>query len=149
MGEALLSGMIAGGLPATDLAIVETLPSRREELAGAHPGVAVLEGPAPCAAAVLAVKPAIAAAAARAVADVGVERVLSVAGGVTTRALEEAGAGRLRVVRAMPNTPALIGAGAAAICAGASPTRGTWPGPRRSSVPSASSCGCRSRRWTP
>jgi pyrroline-5-carboxylate reductase len=44
--------------------------------------------------------------------------VLSVAAGVTTRAIEAAAARQLAVVRAMPNTPALIGAGAAAISPG-------------------------------
>jgi pyrroline-5-carboxylate reductase len=67
---------------------------------------------------VLAVKPADVADAAAAVADAGAERLVSVAAGVTTQAIERAVGGRLRVVRAMPNTPALVGAGAAAICAG-------------------------------
>jgi pyrroline-5-carboxylate reductase len=43
--------------------------------------------------------------------------VLSIAAGVTLRQLEAA-LGTIPVVRAMPNTPALIGAGAAAIAAG-------------------------------
>jgi pyrroline-5-carboxylate reductase len=68
--------------------------------------------------AVLAVKPADVLAAARDVADVGVRRILSVAAGVTTAAIERAVAGPLAVVRAMPNTPALVGAGAAAISPG-------------------------------
>ena len=41
------------------------------------------------------------------------------AAGVTTRAIEDAAGRPVRVVRAMPNTPALIGAGAAAISPGA------------------------------
>jgi len=41
-----------------------------------------------------------------------------VAAGITTRAIEDAAGEGVRVVRAMPNTPALIGAGAAAVCAG-------------------------------
>jgi pyrroline-5-carboxylate reductase len=44
--------------------------------------------------------------------------VLSVAAGVTTRAIESAAGRPLPVVRAMPNTPALVGAGASAISAG-------------------------------
>ena len=120
MGEALLSGLIAGGLAPAELAVAEPLPSRREELLAAHPGVEVVEAPVECAAAVLAVKPPVAPGVAAALADLGAERVLSIAAGVTTQTIEEAAGGRLRVVRAMPNTPALIGAGAAAICAGAS-----------------------------
>jgi len=67
---------------------------------------------------VLAVKPDDVPAAARAVVAAGCERILSVAAGVTTRAIEAAAGRELPVVRAMPNTPALIGAGAAAISPG-------------------------------
>jgi pyrroline-5-carboxylate reductase len=118
MGEALLAGLIAAGRAAEELAVAEISPSRREELTAAHPGVAVVEAPVPAAAAVLAVKPGDVADAARAVAEAGAERLLSVAAGVTTEAIERAVGGGVRVVRAMPNTPALVGAGAAAICAG-------------------------------
>jgi pyrroline-5-carboxylate reductase len=68
----------------------------------------------PAAGAVVAVKPADVAAACAAL-DVG--RVLSIAAGVTIAAIEGAIAG-IPVVRAMPNTPALVGAGAAAIAGG-------------------------------
>jgi pyrroline-5-carboxylate reductase len=118
MGEALLGGLLAAGRPEGELAVAEVSSSRREELAEAHPGVAVVEAVVPAPAAVLAVKPGDVADAARAVADAGARRVLSVAAGVTTRAIEAAAARRLAVVRAMPNTPALIGLGAAAISPG-------------------------------
>jgi pyrroline-5-carboxylate reductase len=118
MGEALLGGLISAGRAPGELAVAEVLASRRDELAAAHPGVAIVEQIVPAAAAVLAVKPGDVGGAARAVADAGARRVLSVAAGVTTRAIEEAAARRLAVVRAMPNTPALIGAGAAAISPG-------------------------------
>lgn len=120
MGEALLTGLLAAGRRASDLVVVEVSAPRREELAAAHPDVTVTEHVAPCGGAVLAVKPVDVPAAARAVADVGTERVLSVAAGVTTDAIERAAGRPLAVVRAMPNTPALIGAGAAAISAGSS-----------------------------
>jgi pyrroline-5-carboxylate reductase len=119
MGEALLGGLLAAGRAASELAVVEVSPTRREALASAYPGVAVVEAPVAAASAVLAVKPGDVTGAARAVADAGCRRVLSVAAGVTTQAIEAAADERLRVVRAMPNTPALIGAGAAAISAGA------------------------------
>jgi pyrroline-5-carboxylate reductase len=118
MGEALLGGLLAAGRPAGELAVAEVSPSRRKALAAAHPGVAVVPAPVAAGSAVLAVKPGDVAGAARAVADAGAARVLSVAAGVTTQAIEAASDGRLRVVRAMPNTPALIGAGAAAISPG-------------------------------
>ena len=44
--------------------------------------------------------------------------VLSFAASVTTAAIEEAAGCDLAVVRAMPNTPAMIGAGVTALCAG-------------------------------
>ena len=68
----------------------------------------------------LAVKPGDVAHAARAVADAGARRILSVAAGVTTRAIEDAAGRTLAVVRAMPNTPALVRAGVAAISPGSS-----------------------------
>lgn len=44
--------------------------------------------------------------------------VISVAAGITISALEAAAAENIRVIRAMPNTPALVGKGAAAYCLG-------------------------------
>jgi pyrroline-5-carboxylate reductase len=64
------------------------------------------------------IAPSTVPAAARAVAEAGARRVLSVAAGVTTASIEAAAGQALSVVRAMPNTPALIGAGAAAISPG-------------------------------
>jgi pyrroline-5-carboxylate reductase len=118
MGEALLGGLLAAGRPAEELGVAEVFAQRRAELEAAHPGVTVVAEPVAACGAVLAVKPNDVADAARAVAGAGCERILSVAAGVTTRAIEEA-AGELPVVRAMPNTPALVGAGAAAISPGA------------------------------
>src|SRR5690242_15791726 len=118
MGEALLAGLLAAGRPAAELAVAEVAAPRREALETAHPGVTVVEAPVAAAGAILAVKPGDVPAAAAAMADAGAERVLSVAAGVTTEAIERATGGRVRVVRAMPNTPALIGGGASAIAPG-------------------------------
>jgi pyrroline-5-carboxylate reductase len=54
------------------------------------------------------------------VAAAGCDRLLSIAAGVTIATLEDAlgGPESVRVVRAMPNTAALVGAGAAAIAPG-------------------------------
>jgi pyrroline-5-carboxylate reductase len=122
MGEALLGGLLAAGRPPEALAVAEVAPARREQLSAAFAGVRVVDAPVSAAGAVLAVKPGDVAAAARGVAEAGAERVLSVAAGVTTRAMEEAIGRPLPVVRAMPNTPALVGEGAAAISAGSSAT---------------------------
>jgi pyrroline-5-carboxylate reductase len=64
------------------------------------------------------VKPGDVPAACRAVAEAGTDRVLSIAAGVTVATLEGALAPGTAVVRAMPNTPALVGVGAAAIAPG-------------------------------
>ncbi len=119
MGEAILGGLIASGRPAEAFAVAEVSPPRREALAAAYPGVEVVGAPIAASGAVLAVKPGDIAASAKAVAAAGCERILSVAAGVTTKAIEAAVGEPLPVVRAMPNTPALVGAGAAAISAGA------------------------------
>jgi pyrroline-5-carboxylate reductase len=118
MGEALLAGLLAAGHAPADLAVSEVSAARRDQLTAAHPGVTVAEAPVEADAAILAVKPGDITSAAAAVADVGVKRLLSVAAGVSTDAIERACGNRVRVVRAMPNTPAFVRAGAAAIAAG-------------------------------
>jgi pyrroline-5-carboxylate reductase len=124
MGTALATGLLARAtLTAGDLAISEALETRRTQLAELLPGVAVSESVPPCAAAVLAVKPADVPPAATAAVAAGARRLLSIAAGVPTIAIERAAAAatdeRVAVVRAMPNTPALVGEGASAISAGA------------------------------
>ena len=118
MGEALVSGLLASGRAAGDLVVAEVGLSRRAELAEALPGVTVVAELVPVASAVLAVKPPDVPRVARQLAEAGARRLLSVAAGVTTGAIERAAGRSLAVVRAMPNTPALVGAGAAAICPG-------------------------------
>ena len=73
----------------------------------------------PCRSAILAVKPPDAAAAAAAARDAGATRLLSIAAGVRIETLQSAVGSGVAVVRAMPNTPALVGRGAAAIAGGA------------------------------
>jgi pyrroline-5-carboxylate reductase len=115
MGEALLGGLVASRwADPTELAVVEPVAARRDELTARFPGVTVSADPVPAAGAVVAVKPADVPAACR---SLQVGRLLSIAAGVTLATLEEA-AGDIPVVRAMPNTPALVGAGAAAIAGG-------------------------------
>ena len=118
MGEALVGGLLAGGRQPSDLAVVEPVAGRRQALEARFPGVVVTDSPLPADGAVLAVKPGTAVSAARAAGETGCRRVLSIAAGVTIAALEAALPASTPVVRAMPNTPALIRAGAAAIAGG-------------------------------
>jgi pyrroline-5-carboxylate reductase len=123
MGEALAVGLLEGGWEADDLAVAEVDADRHHQLEARLPGVRVVRNPAWAAGdadlLVLAVKPADAVPALVSCADVLPEGalVLSIAAGVTIGALEAVVPGR-PVVRAMPNTGALVGHGAAAIAAG-------------------------------
>jgi pyrroline-5-carboxylate reductase len=76
---------------------------------------------------VLAVKPAVVAAALGALADTGADLAaplwISIAAGIPLASLEAPLPTGARVVRAMPNTPALVRAGATAICGNAAATR--------------------------
>jgi pyrroline-5-carboxylate reductase len=121
MGEALLAGLLRSSwCELADLVVVERLDARQGELAESFAGLTVVDGPVPSEGAVLAVKPADVDDACKELAVAGVERVLSIAAGVTTEALEAALGGGVAVIRAMPNTPAVVGAGASAITPGAS-----------------------------
>lgn len=121
MGEALLAGLLdAGWASAGELAVVEAVEARRKELVDRFPGVAVSGTVPDTEGAVVAVKPGDVQAACRSV--VGAGRVLSVAAGIPLAKLEAWVGGGVPVVRAMPNTPALVGAGAAAISGGSSAT---------------------------
>ena len=119
MGEALLAGLLAAEWAgAAELAVAEKAESRRRQLEERFPGVDVGAQAVPGEGAVIAVKPEDVEAACRGVAEVGAERVLSIAAGVRLGHLESWLGPDVPVVRAMPNTPALVGAGAAAIAAG-------------------------------
>lgn len=121
MAEALLGGLLsAGKLDARDLRVVEPSAERREHLQATYPGIVVAEDPGPCDGLVIATKPDVVLDALAGATAHGARRVLSIAAGVSTVALEAAAGTGVAVVRAMPNTPALVGAGATAICAGAS-----------------------------
>ncbi|HEX7277366.1 MAG TPA: pyrroline-5-carboxylate reductase dimerization domain-containing protein, partial [Acidimicrobiales bacterium] len=119
MGEALVAGLLqAGWAGPGDMVVVEPVAARRAELASRFPGLAVSEAAVDADGAVLAVKPGDAEAACRAVAAAGAGRVLSIMAGVPTARIQAWLGSDVPVVRAMPNTPALVGAGAAAIAAG-------------------------------
>lgn len=118
MGEALLGGVLANEwAEAPDVVVVEPNDDRRAELARGYPGLVVADEVAPGVDAIIAVKPQHVPEVAGQLGRGGVERVLSVAAGVTIATMEAA-APQARVVRCMPNTPALVGEGASAIAGG-------------------------------
>lgn len=118
MGEALLGGLIAKGwASASELGVVELSEERRSYLAETFPGLQLVDDPGG-ADVVVAVKPQYVSDVAQSLHGSGTGRVLSIAAGVTITSMESWFDPGTRVVRAMPNTPALVGAGAAAIAAG-------------------------------
>ena len=121
MGAALVRGLIGSGWHPTDLAVTELSAPRRDELVDALPGVAISADVVGAAGVVVAVKPDAAEEACRAVATVNIDGsapVLSIMAGVSLGRLESWLAPGTPVVRAMPNTPAMVGAGVAAIAPG-------------------------------
>lgn len=127
MGAALLGGLVDGGWDPDDLVVAEIDAERRRELEQRHPKVRVVPSAAWAVAdagvVIVAVKPAdVAATLEQVQASLGPRAlVVSIAAGVTIGALEAAAPGR-PVVRAMPNTPALVGRGVSAIAGGAHAT---------------------------
>ncbi len=123
MGEALLGGLVDAGHAPDRLCVAEADPERRHALEQAWPGVRAVPSAAwalPDADVVIvAVKPGDVASLLDDAADAlrADALVLSIAAGVTIAELEARAPGR-PVVRAMPNTPALVRQGAAAIAGG-------------------------------
>lgn len=128
MGEALAAGALAAGVPAEQMAVADPDPARREHLGRAH-GVATHADNAAVLDAsdvvVLAVKPGLVGGVLVGLAGhpaAGRPLWISIAAGMPLARLEDALPSGARVVRAMPNTPALVGAGATAYVANAAAT---------------------------
>ncbi len=127
MGTALVAGLIDAGLEPETLAIAEADASRRRLLEDQLPGVRI----APSApwvvgdadVVIVAVKPVdVSAVLGAAEPALGADTlVVSIAAGVALATLEAALPGR-PVVRAMPNSPALVREGVAAVAGGAATT---------------------------
>ncbi|MCU1388008.1 MAG: proC [Ilumatobacteraceae bacterium] len=123
MGAALAGGLISSNWIAPgDLAIVEVIEPLRARLVEQFPGVTVTDVVPPCTAAVIAVKPPDAPAATAAAVAAGATRIVSVAAGVSIATLEAAAGPGVVVIRTIPNTPALVGLGAAGMSAGSEAT---------------------------
>ncbi len=115
MASALIGGLLKKGVDASWISVIEVSPAARERLAARH---GVRASTAPDAATqkadtlVLAVKPQdLRPAAAALAASVRGKLVVSIAAGVRLEALSRWLGGHRKLVRCMPNTPALIGAG--------------------------------------
>lgn len=125
MASALIGGLRRGGVAAEQILVVEPWAAQRERLAQAHGIQASEQASAVLAGAALvvwAVKPQLfAEAAAQCAAHVGAAVQLSVMAGIRSGTIAHATRTE-RVVRAMPNTPALIGRGIAGLFARAGVT---------------------------
>jgi len=114
MATALIGGLLEQGCAPTDLEVVDISPEARARLA--ERGVPAVGDLAACGGhydvIVLAVKPQQMAAVCEALRATAREvLIVSIAAGIRTDAIARWLGGHRRVVRAMPNTPALIGAG--------------------------------------
>ncbi len=121
MAGAIFGGLVRSGWPATSISVVEPAAEQRARIATAYPSVHLLAAAdatlASARIVVWAVKPqAFAEAAAPCAGFVGSALQLSVMAGIRSEALLHA-TGSQRIVRAMPNTPALIGQGIAGLFA--------------------------------
>lgn len=124
MGEALVRGLIGAGTYAPgDVVLCDSNVSRVEKLAeelGARTANSALEAAAGADAVLLAVKPKSVAAALEPLRDalLPTQILISVAAGVSISRLEACFSAQIPVIRVMPNTPSLVGAGASGFCGG-------------------------------
>jgi pyrroline-5-carboxylate reductase len=124
MASAMIGGLLARGAAPADIRVVEPQAAQAARLTARFPGIGVLPAAAGAAVAgtdivVLAVKPQQMQDAARQLSPFigAVPLVLTIAAGVRCADLSRWLGGYRRIVRAMPNTPALIGAGISALYA--------------------------------
>ena len=124
MATAIIGGLIAGGANARDFRVVEPQRPQQDKLVGLFPGIGIF-GEASAGAVdgaaivVLSIKPQQMRVAAQALAGhvAEVPVVMSIAAGVRLADLSRWMGGYVRLVRAMPNTPALIREGISGVFA--------------------------------
>lgn len=129
MGTALMEGAIRSGVVAVaDVTGVDPWQGARDHFATATGGARVaadIPALVDCEVILLCTKPLNVEGALREASRATAGKpllVISIAAGITLAALEEAASERIRVIRAMPNTPALVGRGAAGYCLGSRAT---------------------------
>jgi pyrroline-5-carboxylate reductase len=123
MAEAIIKGLLKGPFPAKEIVVGEPTEERRRLLAQRYRVQITadnLEVVKACDLIVLAVKPQISKEALSGIGSAfsGGKLLISILAGIATATLEEYFDGSPRVVRVMPNTPALVGEGASALCRG-------------------------------
>jgi pyrroline-5-carboxylate reductase len=123
MAEAIIKGLLTGGIQAGSIMVAEPLAARREYLASTYSVAAIESGPDVAGKAdiiVLAIKPQMADGVLSTLASVisTDKLIISIMAGTSTSSIQMALTGNVRVVRVMPNAAALIQAAASAICAG-------------------------------
>jgi len=126
MAEAMISGILKAGLAAPEQIMVSDLSDGRREHLQSKYGVAATRDNTKAVhhsdLLILAVKPYVMG---DVLAQTGGnicehQTVISIAAGITTGFIEQLLVGKVPVIRVMPNTPVLVGAGATAVC------RGRW-----------------------
>ena len=123
MSEAILRGVIGSGtLDPGSIVVSDPLGGRLEKLAGELQVAVTTDNlaAAACPRVVLAVKPQVMGEVLDGIAGAvsSDTLVVSIAAGIATGFIDERLSGRARIVRVMPNTPMLVGAGVSAIVAG-------------------------------
>jgi pyrroline-5-carboxylate reductase len=121
MAMSLISGLIGAGCDPESIAVSDPAADRRALLRelGVRTTPDNAEAVADADVVVLAVKPQVLGDALRALTNLGADRLLvSIAAGVPTTAIAACTSAAQPIVRAMPNTPALLGAGVTALYAG-------------------------------
>jgi pyrroline-5-carboxylate reductase len=123
MAEAIMRGLLREDV-GVGICVAEISPKRRDELTAQFPHVRIVGDAAEAAewgeVVILAIKPQQADGVLDLIEPVITNKklVISIIAGIPTTKIEANLIPGCRVIRAMPNTPALIGAGATAVCSG-------------------------------
>ncbi|MBJ7515264.1 MAG: NAD(P)-binding domain-containing protein, partial [Stenotrophomonas sp.] len=117
MARSLIAGLVRDGTPPADIHVAEPVAALRDALAadfGVRVYATASDAAAVASAWLLAVKPQVlreVCASLQSLATAKRPLLVSIAAGITSAQLERWLGGNIAVVRAMPNTPALLGAG--------------------------------------
>jgi len=122
MASALLEGILRAGITsAKNIFVTDKLPAASKELAaktGAQARASNAEVAAAAGTLILCVKPGDVPEALKECGNLTGKLLISIAAGVTLGRLKDSAPGKPRVIRVMPNTPVLVGHGAAAYASG-------------------------------